>query len=201
MTEIGLPTFVTCINENQGKKKYPEQNAKLAWSGEICNVLNINTLTTFLLHVRETATNQRSLTSNTWRSRTISGVNKYRAPAFCAVGHVCGSSVRNMLHVTPGAQILKLAVRFLEHFCTPGVDSCQRDSCTKRFEGFSKRHGDCVLSMQFLRPHFSWCVIPFHVSQLTYLQGQTLGVMEIFFSTFCAGFATNVPSDEKLHAP
>ena len=44
-------------------------------------------------------------------------------------------------------------------------------------------------------------VIPFHVSQLKYLQGQTLGVMEILFSKFCAGFAKNVPSDERLHAP
>jgi hypothetical protein len=44
-------------------------------------------------------------------------------------------------------------------------------------------------------------VIPFRVSQLTYLQGQTLEVMEILFSTFWAGFATNVPSDERLLVP
>jgi len=138
--------------------------------------------------------------SNTWRSRTISGVNKYRAPAFCTVAHVCGSSVRNMLYVTPGAQNFKLAVRFLEYLWTPGVDSCQ-DSYTKRFGGFNRGHRYCVLCMKFVRPHFSWRVIPFCVSQLTYLQGQTLGVTEILFSTFCAGFATNVPSDERLHVP
>jgi hypothetical protein len=41
MTEIGRPTSVVCIYENQDKKKYPEQNAKLGWTGEISNVLTI----------------------------------------------------------------------------------------------------------------------------------------------------------------
>ena len=143
---------------------------------------------------------ERSPTSNTWRSRTISGVNKYRAPAFCTVAHVCGSSVRNMLYVASGAQNFKLTIRFLKYLCTPGVDSCQ-DSCTNRFRGFNRGHRYCVLYKQFVRPHFSWRVIPFRVPQLGHLHGKTLRVMEILFSTFCAGFAKNVPLDERLHAP
>jgi len=102
---------------------------------------------------------------------------------FCTMAHICGSSVRNMLHVTPGTQNFKLAPTFFEYSCTPGVDSCQNDSCTKRFGGFNRGHRYCVLCMQFVRPQFSW-LIPFRVSQLTYLQGQTLGVMEILCSTF-----------------
>jgi hypothetical protein len=58
MTGIGQPTSVTCIYENQGKKKYPEQIAKLRWTGEISQVLNINKLT-FLVEVRETAINEK----------------------------------------------------------------------------------------------------------------------------------------------
>ena len=55
MTEIGRPASVTCIYENQGKKKYRKQNAKLGWTGEISEELNTNKLTTFLLDVRRTA--------------------------------------------------------------------------------------------------------------------------------------------------
>lgn len=61
MTGIGRPTSMTCIYENQGKKKYPEQNAKLKWTGDISKVLNINKLTTFLLDVRETAINENEI--------------------------------------------------------------------------------------------------------------------------------------------
>ena len=72
------------------------------------------------------------------------GMNKHRATAFCTVAHVCGSSVRNMLHVTPGAQNFTLALRYFKYLCTPGVDSCQ-DSCTKRFGGSNRGHRYCVL--------------------------------------------------------
>jgi hypothetical protein len=60
MTGIGRPS-VTCIYENQGKKKCPEQNAKLRWTGEISKVLNINKLTIFLLEVRETAIKENEI--------------------------------------------------------------------------------------------------------------------------------------------
>jgi hypothetical protein len=46
---------VKCIYENQGKKKYRKQNAKLGWTGEIYKALNINKLTRFLLDVQRTA--------------------------------------------------------------------------------------------------------------------------------------------------
>jgi hypothetical protein len=44
------PTPVMCINKNQDKK-YPEKNARLRWTSEVSEELNINKLTTFLLDV------------------------------------------------------------------------------------------------------------------------------------------------------
>jgi hypothetical protein len=50
-----------CINENQGNKKYPEQNARLRWTGDVSKALNFNKLTTYLLDVQGTAMNENEI--------------------------------------------------------------------------------------------------------------------------------------------
>jgi hypothetical protein len=95
------------------------------------------------------------------------------------------------------ASNFKLAPTSMENLCTSGVDrwksAAELEVLRDSKEVTGRVHYKCISGPEFAR-HVILCV-----SQSTYPQQHTLDVMQIVCSQCCAGFATNVSSDERLH--
>jgi hypothetical protein len=95
---------------------------------------------------------------------------------------------------SPGAWNVKLPPTFMENLCTSGVD-CWKGAVNWKVLRDSTEVTGCVNcrcnSVPQVARHILLCV-----SQSTYPEEHTRDVMQILCSQCCAGFATNVSSDE-----
>ena len=140
-------------------------------------------------HTRDNSQDRHQGRTNT--ARLVAGANE-----LCTVAPtICGSWVRNLVHVTQLAPGILIWLQYLRKICAPWCSFLPKGLLHWKLWGTEPKSQGCVNCKCISVPQVAWHVI-LCVSQSTNPQGCTMNEMQILCSESCAGFATNVCSGE-----